>query len=796
MSAKTFITSEILTDVPPSHKFDENKLLNYLRNNIDIFPPTGSLKVYKFGYGQSNPTYLLQCGKVKLVLRKKPSGPLAQGAHAIEREYRVMSALQNSRVPVPRTYLVCTDTTIIGQPFYICAFINGRIFPKRSLPSLKPNERFAVYAEMNRVLSAIHSVNLAAANLKDFSTSTTDHFSRTIKRWNKVLQNSSNKLIKTFCEQINKYDKHKRKDNTNFRSLVHGDFKTDNIIFDAKSFRILAVIDWELSCIGNPLADLTSFCYYTYFADKVNTNRTGIPQELDFVRSYIMGLNIKTNQQLIANMDFPIQDWSFYCAVSIYKGIGIVQGIADRIKLGNASDKTGKNFFGNIKPNVLLTGMAAAGLKMLNEPNIFDKILLNKKIELPYYLEQYKNEFKNSNFFEIRKTLIYFMNAYIYPYSKKRDLFYSDSRNKWKKWPGIEFLKSKAKELNLWNLFLPEEYPQSPGLTNLEYAPLAEIMGTHGLASVACNCSAPDTGNMEVLAKYGSKYQKDQWLKPLMEGKIRSCFGMTEPAVASSDARNIECSITKSSDGEFYYVNGRKHWTSGALGPDCKICILMGKTDKNAATYFQQSMLIVPMNSKGVKIVRHLKVFGYDHNPNSHGEVVFDNVKVPKQNMILGEGRGFEIAQGRLGPGRIHHCMRLIGMSEVALNIMRKRVLTRYAFGRHLYKFSNISKDIASSRCQIEQLRLLVLQTAALMDRYGAKHKRTRQFISMIKVVAANVACDVIDKAIQAYGGLGVSQDPGLAHMWALARTIRLADGPDAVHARVVAREDFLHAKL
>mmetsp|Transcript_20852 Transcript_20852/g.33245 ORF Transcript_20852/g.33245 Transcript_20852/m.33245 type:complete len:300 (+) Transcript_20852:2-901(+) len=299
---------------------------------------------------------------------------------------------------------------------------------------------------------------------------------------------------------------------------------------------------------------------------------------------------------------------------------------------------------------------------------------------------------------------------------------------------------------------------------------------------------------MEVLAKYGNVYQKETYLKPLMEGTIRSCFGMTEPEVASSDASNIQCSMMKSSDGEYYIVNGRKHWTSGAMDSRCKICILMGKTDFNAQTYLQQSQLIVPLNLKGVRIVRHLNVFGYDDAPHGHAEVVFNNVYVPKKNLILGEGRGFEIAQGRLGPGRIHHCMRLIGMTERALDLMKKRSLTRYAFGSMIARHTSIQQDIADSRCEIEQARLLVLQTAAMMDKLG--NKKARQYISMIKVVAPRMAQKVIDRAIQVHGGLGVCQDTPLAKMYSGARSLRIADGPDAVHQRVTARLELLNSKL
>jgi acyl-CoA dehydrogenase len=376
-----------------------------------------------------------------------------------------------------------------------------------------------------------------------------------------------------------------------------------------------------------------------------------------------------------------------------------------------------------------------------------------------------------------------FMDEHVYPNETRFYAQHDALADRWQIPPLMEELKGKARKAALWNLFLPES-ERGAGLTNLEYAPLCEIMGRVGFAPEVFNCAAPDTGNMEVFERYANPELKKRWLEPLLEGRIRSAYAMTEPAVASSDATNIATEIRR--DGDEYVINGRKWWTSGIMDPRCEVLIVMGKNDPQAAVHAQQSMIVVPRDTKGITIERHLPVFGFDDAPHGHGEVSFRDVRVPAANILLGEGRGFEIAQGRLGPGRIHHCMRVIGVAERALEKMCQRLISRTAFGKRLYEHSVWEERIADARIEIECARLLTLKAAYMMDTVGNKVARAE--IAMIKVKAPIMALKIIDDAIQAHGGAGVTEDFGLARTWANVRTLRLADGPDEVHRRTVAR--------
>lgn len=387
---------------------------------------------------------------------------------------------------------------------------------------------------------------------------------------------------------------------------------------------------------------------------------------------------------------------------------------------------------------------------------------------------------------DLKKKVTAFMDEHVYAAEPVYARQLTEGGDRWKSPPVMEELKKKARAQGLWNLFLPKAH-HADGLTNYEYGQICEVMGRSPIGPESFNCSAPDTGNMEVILKYGTKEHQKEWLEPLMDGKIRSCFAMTEPAVASSDATNIRAEIKK--DGDHYVINGRKWWTSGANDHRCKISIFMGQTDPNAELHKRQSMILVPMETPGVKVLRHLNVFGYDDAPHGHAEVVFENVRVPASNILLGEGRGFEIAQGRLGPGRIHHCMRAIGSAERALELMCQRSVSRVAFGKKLAEHSVNKHWIAESRMDIDQARLLTLYAAHKMDELGNKEARAE--IAMIKVVAPNMTQKVIDRAIQMHGGAGVSPDFPLAKAWAGNRTLRLADGPDEVHRETIAKMEL-----
>ncbi|CAL1534333.1 unnamed protein product [Lymnaea stagnalis] len=795
------------TSVPDHLKINETNLEQYLKSQG--LQDSAPLAVKVFEHGQSNPTYYVSYGGRKMVLRKKPPGKLLPSAHAVDREFKVMSAVQKGGVPVPPMVAFCGDESIIGTQFYLMDYVKGRVFKDLKLNDLPREARREYVMAMIGTLSKIHSVDIDKVGLSDFGKKG-QFCERNFKRWSSQYELSKTHEIPAMTKLIDWLPKNMP---LNERvTVIHGDFRIDNLMYHPDGPEVLAVIDWELSTIGDPITDLAT-CLLSYFTPPESPLNRGLLGE------DLQSLGLPTVEEILAeycrlNNLKSIDNWEFYLAFVFFRSAAILQGVYKRAISGQGSSSAGKvyglyaepmaNFGWEIasrKSSSPTTNCTSARSDTAQTRQYSTLTVAGRRPVMSVLARPLSSgsnppgqvglmavtvEGLSPRVQDLHVRVKHFIQENVMPLEelhKKRA-----ASDRWTIMPETEALKAKAKAEGLWNLFLPRDSDPAgkygAGLTNLEYAFLCEQMGKSLIAPEIFNCSAPDTGNMETLVRYGSEEQKEKWLKPLLEGKIRSCFAMTEPAVASSDATNIESFIRR--EGDHYIVNGHKWWTSGALDPRCKICIFMGKTNTSGEKHRQQSMILIPMDSPGVKVIRPLTVFGYDDAPEGHGEVIFENVKVPVSNILLGEGRGFEIAQGRLGPGRIHHCMRLIGHAERALDLMLDRTMKRVAFGKPLAAQGSIQQDVAKSRIQIEQCRLLVLKAAYMMDLYG--NKVAAPEIAMIKVAAPNMALQVIDRAIQAHGGGGLNQDFPLAQMYAWARVLRLADGPDEVHMQSLAR--------
>uniref|UniRef100_A0A8C5N4D3 Acyl-CoA dehydrogenase family member 11 n=1 Tax=Leptobrachium leishanense TaxID=445787 RepID=A0A8C5N4D3_9ANUR len=765
------------SEVRANHKLDEARLDVYLSNHLPGYSaaPSARLLIRQYRSGQSNATYFIKKGTNKYVLRKKPHGPLLPGAHRVDREYQVEQALHAAGFPVPKPLLYCNDASVVGAEFYVMQHVQGRIFRDLNLPEVTPAERSALYVALTESLAWLHSFDIRALNLTSYGKGK-GYCQRQVVNWRKQYERSKhrdipemNQLAQWLMDNIPSSDNEER--------LIHGDFRIDNVIFHPTEARVIAILDWELSTIGHPMSDLAYF-FMPYFwpsdvplfgqsSDRRFSEIAGVPAIKDLINIY----------SKCRSLSLPIPDWNFHLALSFFKLAGISQGIHARYLIGNASGADASSFGDVVKP------LAEAGLAIIERGTKTQSLPGVSGHPGDLFLQSAKGQ-------SVLERVKKFIQQHIYPAQQEFLEYYIKHENspvRWTKPLVMEKLKEKAKSEGLWNLFLPA----ISGLTQTDYAFIAEETGKVFFAPEVFNCQAPDTGNMEVLHMYGTEEQKKKWLEPLLAGQIQSCFCMTEPDVASSDATNMECSIRR--DGDSYVINGKKWWSSGAGNQSCKVAILMGKTENasSSSRYTQHSMIIVPMDTKGVDVVRAVKVFGYeDTHHGGHFEVHFNDVRVPVSNLILGEGRGFEIAQGRLGPGRIHHCMRSIGAAESALQLMCARAAQRTTFGKKLYQHEVVAHWIAESRIAIEQARLLTLKAAKSIDTVGSA--RARKEIAMIKVVAPRMACAVVDRAIQVFGGAGVSPDFPLAFMYAALRTLQIADGPDEVHLSAIAKMELL----
>ncbi|XP_038144905.1 acyl-CoA dehydrogenase family member 11 [Cyprinodon tularosa] len=766
------VLDEQTTPVRAQHKFNVGSLQRYL-SGTSLVSNNDPLTVRQYSAGQSNPTFLIQATS-SYVLRKKPTGELLPGAHKVDREYRVQRALFSAGFPVPQPLLYCTDVEVIGTEFYLMEHMKGRIFRDLRLPGMSPAERTAVYAAAVELLAKLHSLDLKSLKLEGFGKGP-GYCKRQVSTWTKQYTASAHRDIPAMNE-LSDWLMSNLPDKDDEVTLVHGDFRLDNLIFHPTEARVLALLDWELSTTGNPLADLAYFLMPLYWPQDLNiTNSIGSLKGIEGIPAADDLISIYSRCRGIPSGSLP--QLNFYLALSLFKMAAIAQGVYARYLLGNASAPDAGLFDQNVEPLAKITlQLAKSPLTGPSKAGLFLQTAKGQAV-----LQQVKD----------------FMRQSVLPAQQEVAEYYTKhaaSPLRWHTPKIIEELKEKAKKAGLWNLFLPAV----SGLSQLDYAYIAEETGRCLFAPDVFNCQAPDTGNMEVLHMFGTEEQKKEWLEPLLSGEIRSCFCMTEPDVASSDAANMECSLQR--DKNTYILNGKKWWSSGAGSAKCKVAIVMcrSSSDVHPNRHVQHSMILVPMDTPGVKLIRPLTVFGSDDAIHGgHFEVHFQNVRVPVSNMILGEGRGFEIAQRRLGPGRLHHCMRAVGLAEQALELLCQRAASRRAFGKNLYQHEVIAHWIAECRLMIEQTRLLTLSAAHALDTTGSRAARKQ--IAMIKVAAARMVCKVVDCAIQVHGGAGVSGDVPLAQMYSYARTLRIADGPDEVHLSTIAalelKDQFKQAK-
>ena len=791
------------TKVRRGHELDIGKVLTYLNR------PGETVEVKQFSHGQSNPTYVLKFPQGKsLVLRKQPPGKLLRGAHDVEREHAVASALGPLGVPVPKAVALCVDPDILGTKFWCYDYVEGLHFKDAYLEGANIGDRSGYYVAAAKCAGTLHSAEPPedlVAKLKPQSTKF--YLERQIRTWRRQYEAADEKLGVAPSQSAAAFDladeltatvaaNSSDVDEGSFHCVTHGDFRTDNMIFEKETKEVASLLDFELASLGHPLADVAYLCM-PYAVPPIpvpgplsgyaglDLKKHGIPSLDAIVGAYIDQVDRLERPGLRDVVDRGLPHLSLFAAVGYFRLASIVRGVYARAKAGNASSA-----------NAAAVGSLAQTLVGVSRD------LVGKRKATFTLARAYST---TSSAGDVKRRVRAFVDEEILPVEE--ELLMENYQNGGPRWettsPTIDKLKAKAKDQKLWNLFflggggaayqLADGEYQGGGLTKLaEYAPICEELGRSLIAPEICNCNAPDTGNMEVIANFGTSDQKKTWLRPLLDGEIRSCFAMTEPDVASSDPTNLQATIRDDGDGKLV-LNGRKWWTSGAMDPRTKICIFMGKATgstvpADAGPHERHSMVLVPMEK--IQLIRPLTVLGYDDAPHGHAEIFADNVIVDKADaMLLGHGKGFAIAQARLGPGRVHHCMRTIGACERALELTIDRIKSRVAFGKPLAAHGSIQQEIAYARIGIHQARLLVEDCAAKIDDVG--NKAARKEIAMIKVAVPQMACKVLDSLLQMWGAMGLSADTPLAHFYAQARVLRLADGPDEVHLASIAKMEL-----